>query len=979
MAQSKGFKEIRQDFINFFQDKYAHQFVRSSAVIPLDDPTLLFANAGMNQFKPIFLGTVDPNSDMAKWKRAVNSQKCIRAGGKHNDLDDVGKDVYHHTFFEMLGNWSFGDFFKKEICKWSFELLTGVYGLNKDRIYVTYFGGNKAANLDPDEECRQIWVDVGIDPARILPFDMKDNFWEMGETGPCGPCSEIHYDRIGGRDASALVNMDDPDVIEIWNLVFIQFNRENDGSLRQLPSKHVDTGMGFERLVSVIQDKNSNYDTDVFVPLFNAIQEKTGARLYTGKVGADDTDGVDMAYRVVADHARTLTIALSDGGRPDNVGRGYVLRRILRRAIRFIEKLGGKPGALSSLVPVVVGLLGDTFPELNKDPELVMDIINDEEQQFLKTLSRGKRLLERTIEKLTDSKVLPGEIAWKLYDTYGFPFDLTQLMSEEQGLTVDIEGYEKAKVAAQLLSQAKISQLNTTVDLDVHAISELRDQKVPITDDSAKYNYSSLSDKKDSVYRFESCQGTVLAIRKDKAFVQQVTDTELIGLILDATNFYAEQGGQEHDTGFMIKGESGAEVEFQVLQVKVYGGYIMHIGHLIGNSTEGDQALSLKVGDLLRLEINQERRKLIMNNHTGTHVLNYALRAVLNETDQKGSLVAADKLRFDFTCKSAMTSAQIKNAEQIARELIDKNEEVYAKDSPLSAAKAVKGLRAVFDETYPDPVRIVSIGVPVEDLLSDPSSPAGMNTSVEFCGGTHLKRCGHIGDFVITSEEAIAKGIRRILCVTGPEASRSISNLAKLENSVNELKVVIEANKSQFDTLAKELVKKIIELQDEVNKQDISYWKKDELRSSLNSLKKQIDDHERAIKAAQITEVGNVGKQLATEQMGAKFMVEVLNAGWNAKALDIALKNVRTVSPSTAALFFSVDEEAKKIICLSSVPKETKEKGLKANEWINNITALINGKGGGKDESAQAMGSNVSALDEAVKLSREFAALKLGN
>lgn len=551
---------------------------------------------------------MDPNSDMSKWKRAVNTQKCIRAGGKHNDLDDVGKDVYHHTFFEMLGNWSFGDFFKKEICKWSFELLTQVYGLDKDRIYVTYFGGNKAANLDPDEECRQIWVDVGIDPSRILPFDMKDNFWEMGETGPCGPCSEIHYDRIGGRDASALVNMDDPDVLEIWNLVFIQFNRENDGSLRPLPSKHVDTGMGFERLVSVIQDKSSNYDTDVFVPLFNAIQEKTGARTYTGKVGTDDSDGIDMAYRVVADHARTLTIALSDGGRPDNVGRGYVLRRILRRAIRFIEKLGGKPGALSSMVPVVVDLLGDTFPELNKDPELVMDIINDEEQQFLKTLSRGKRLLEKTIEKLTDTKVLPGDIAWKLYDTYGFPFDLTQLMSEEQGLTVDMEGFEKAKVAAQLASQAKVSQLNTTVDLDVHAISELREQKVPITDDAAKYNYSSLSDKMDSVYRFDSCKGTVLAIRKDKTFVQQVSDTELMGLILDATNFYAEAGGQEHDTGFMIKGDAGAEVEFQVLQVKVYGGYIVHIGHLIGgNPTEGDQGLSIKVGDSLRLEINQVR------------------------------------------------------------------------------------------------------------------------------------------------------------------------------------------------------------------------------------------------------------------------------------------------------------------------------------------------------------------------------------
>lgn len=542
---------------------------------------------------------------MSKYKRVVNSQKCIRAGGKHNDLDDVGKDSYHHTFFEMLGNWSFGDFFKREICHWSFELLTKVYGLEKDRIYVTYFGGNKAANLEPDEEARKIWSEIGIDPEKILPFDMKDNFWEMGETGPCGPCSEIHYDRIGGRNAAALVNMDDPNVIEIWNLVFIQFNRENDGLLVPLPKKHVDTGMGFERIVSVIQDKTSNYDTDIFEPLFKAIQENTGAPNYTGKLGDDDTNGIDMAYRVVADHVRTLTIALSDGGRPDNVGRGYVLRRILRRAVRYIEKLGGKPGAFGSLVPVVVQTLGDFFPELNKDPQLVMDIINEEELQFLKTLSRGKRLLKTAIEKLEGSKILPGDIAWKLYDTYGFPIDLTRLMVEEHGLCVDMEGFEKAKAQAQLISQAKISQLDTKVELDVHAISELRDHlKIPVTNDLPKYNYNSLTDKKDSVYRFESCQGKVLAIRKEKSFVQEVSDTDLIGIILDSTNFYAEAGGQEHDTGYMIKenDDNNVEIEFKVVQVKSFGGYVVHIGYLMQESSGQSKLL---VNDVLRLEIDQ--------------------------------------------------------------------------------------------------------------------------------------------------------------------------------------------------------------------------------------------------------------------------------------------------------------------------------------------------------------------------------------
>ncbi|RWS11029.1 alanine--tRNA ligase: cytoplasmic-like protein, partial [Dinothrombium tinctorium] len=960
--------EIRQKFIDFFVEKYEHQYVKSSSVIPHDDPTLLFANAGMNQFKPIFLGTVDPNCDAAKYRRVVNTQKCIRAGGKHNDLDDVGKDVYHHTFFEMLGNWSFGDFFKKEICQWSWELLTDVFGLKKDRLYVTYFGGNEELGLEPDNECKDIWINlVGVHPSRVLPFAMKDNFWEMGETGPCGPCSEIHYDKIGDRDAAYLVNMDDPDVIEIWNLVFIQYNRENDGSLSLLPKKHIDTGMGFERLTSVIQGKPSNYDTDIFQPFFEAIQQLTNCREYSGKVGKDDVDGIDMAYRVLADHARTLTIALADGGRPDNVGRGYVLRRILRRAVRYAtEKFNAKPGTFASLVPVVVNTLGNVFLELKKDPQTIIDIINEEEAQFLKTLSRGRKLLERAISK-TDSNILPGDIAWRLYDTYGFPIDLTCLMVEEKGLTVDMAGYETCKTRAQLMSQSKTLQEDIGINLDVHAISELKDvKKVPLTNDSAKYNYNAECNSPDANYKFEPCTGVVLALRRQKTFVNSVDFGNDCGVILDNTSFYAEAGGQIYDTGYMIKeGVDGEEdVEFEVKEVQPHGGYIIHMGKVISGR--------IKVGDQLKLVIDETRRKLIMNNHTGTHVLNFALRKVLaSEADQRGSLVAPDRLRFDFTNNGAMTATQVCEAEKIAREVIDRNEEVFAKDATLAEAKAIKGLRAVFDETYPDPVRVVSIGIPVEDLLSDPDGPGGLSTSVEFCGGTHLRRSGHIGNFVISSEEAIAKGIRRIIALTGPEATKAMKKAEMYENLVNELKEKIDKEKNTD----KQLVKQIVDLIEEISQSNISYWKKDDLRTKLNNLKKKIDNIEKASKASVLNETVEQAKAIIEQNKDQPFIVEVLSAGSNSKAVDAALKQMRTMAPKTPALFISHDD--KKVICLSSVPNNGVESGLKANEWVQSIAELIKGKGGGKPESAQASGNEISKVDEAVAIARKFAKSKL--
>ncbi|XP_018310345.1 alanine--tRNA ligase, cytoplasmic isoform X2 [Mycetomoellerius zeteki] len=960
--------QIRQTYINFFRHK-EHEYVHSSSTIPHDDPTLLFTNAGMNQFKPIFLGTVDPNSDMAKWVRVVNSQKCIRAGGKHNDLDDVGKDVYHHTFFEMMGNWSFGDYFKKEICAWAWEFLTKVLKLPADRLYVTYFGGDEKSGLAPDDECKNLWLSLGVPASHVLPGNLKDNFWEMGETGPCGPCSELHYDRIGDREAAHLVNMDDPDVLEIWNLVFIQYNRELDG-LKLLPKKHVDCGLGLERLVSVIQNKRANYDTDLFMPLFAAIEKGTGAPPYQGKVGADDVNGIDMAYRVLADHARTLTIALADGGVPDNTGRGYVLRRILRRAIRYAtEKLNAKQGFFGSLVNVVVDLLGDVFPEIRKDPQSIIEIINEEESQFLKTLSRGRNLLNRTIAKLESANIVPGDVAWRLYDTYGFPIDLTQLMTEEKGLKIDMAGYEESKKQAQLISQNKAGGVDDQINLDVHAITELQKQGVKPTDDTPKYDYKVTNEIKYKEYEFASCIGTVIALRRAKTFVNEVSSGEEVGILLDKTNFYAEQGGQIYDEGFLVKVDDET-TEIRIKNVQVRAGYVLHIG-IVGEGT-------LRKGDKVHANVDTERRRFVMANHSATHVLNYALRKVLGtEVDQKGSLVAPDRLRFDFTNKGPMTGQQLQETELVAITMIMKNEKIYAKESNLAIAKTIQGLRAMFEETYPDPVRVVSVGIPVENLEKDPLSTAALETSVEFCGGTHLHYTSHIGYLTIVSEDAIAKGIRRIVALTGPEARKAIRTAKILQEQLTEFEAAVQ-NKKKFEMKSKECMRKIVELTKEISHSLIpAYWK-DYMRNTLKELKKSHDDNERAANAAVVTTVVQTAQSIIESKIGCKVLVEVLEAYSNTKALDQALKKIRDLSPGTSALLISVDHDVKKIFALSSVPKSAVYEGLKANEWIQAIAPLMQGKGGGKYESAQASGSNIACLNEIVSKANEFANQKLG-
>ncbi|XP_009999343.1 PREDICTED: LOW QUALITY PROTEIN: alanine--tRNA ligase, cytoplasmic [Chaetura pelagica] len=948
MAAPLTASQIRQRFIDFFKAN-KHTYVHSSSTIPLDDPTLLFANAGMNQFKPIFLNTIDPSHPLAKLSRATNTQKCIRAGGKHNDLDDVGKDVYHHTFFEMLGSWSFGDYFKELACKLALDLLTKEFGIPAERLYVTYFGGNEAAGLQPDLECKQIWLDLGLAEGRILPGNMKDNFWEMGDTGPCGPCSEIHYDRIGDRDASHLVNQDDPNVLEIWNLVFIQFNREADGTLKPLPKKSIDTGMGLERLVSVLQNKMSNYDTDLFLPYFEAIQKGTGARPYLGQVGAEDADGIDMAYRVLADHARTITLALSDGGRPDNTGRGYVLRRILRRAVRYShEKLNAPKGFFATLVDVVVQSLGDAFPELKKDPDMVKDIINEEEDQFLKTLSRGRRILDRKIQSLGDSKTIPGDTAWLLYDTY-----------------VDMEGFEEERKNAQLKSQGKGAGGEDLLMLDIYAIEELRARGLEVTDDSPKYSYAS---DQSGAYDFGSLVATVQAIRREKRFVEEVSTGQECGIVLDQTCFYAEQGGQIYDQGYMVKEDESREdkTEFTVKNVQVRGGYVLHIGTLYG---------SLKVGDQVHLSIDESRRRPVMSNHTATHILNFALRSVLGEAEQRGSLVAPDRLRFDFTAKGALSSQEIKKVEGIANQMIEEAKPVYAKDCPLAAAKAIQGLRAVFDETYPDPVRVVSIGIPVEDLLADPSGPAGSITSIEFCGGTHLQNSSHAGPFVIVSEEAIAKGIRRIVAVTGAEARKALRKVDSLRKVLSALEAKVKVQTAPN----KDVQKEITDLGETLATAVIPQWQKDELREAVKALKKVMDDLDRASKADIQKRVLEKTKQVIESHPNQPLVIMEMENGASAKALNESLKLFKTHSPQTAAMLFAVDTEAGRITCLCQVPQEAASRGLKANQWVQEVSGLMDGKGGGKDVSAQATGRNVGCLQDALRLATDFARPRLGD
>ncbi|EPE10223.1 alanyl-trna synthetase [Ophiostoma piceae UAMH 11346] len=945
--------KVRQTFLEYFEER-GHTIVPSSSVVPHNDPTLLFTNAGMNQFKPIFLGTVTKTDPLASLKRAVDTQKCIRAGGKHNDLDDVGKDSYHHTFFEMLGNWSFGDYFKKEAIEMSWDLLTKVYGLDPSRLYVTYFEGNPAMDLEPDLEAKNLWRSVGVADDHIIPGNMKDNFWEMGDQGPCGPCSEVHYDKVGGRNAADLVNQDDPLVVEIWNNVFIQFDRQADKSLKSLPAKHVDTGMGYERLVSALQNKISNYATDIFTPLFDRVQEVTGARAYTDKYGKDDVDGIDTAYRVVADHIRLLTFSMADGAVPNNDGRGYVVRRVLRRGVRYARKyFNAEIGSFfSQILPALVEQMGGQFPEIIKKQADIKEILDEEEEAFSRTLDRGERQFEKYAAAAAKSGAdkLSGADVWRLYDTFGFPEDLTQLMAEERGLTIDKEEVNVAREKAREASKSVKEAVQTFAKLNVHQIAELENEhKLERPDSDAKFLRGDINSSVQLIYT-----GT--------GFAKTTKDIPLntpIGLLLDKTNFYAESGGQVADTGRIIIDDVA---EFKVLDVQEFGGFVVHNGYM--------ESGELSSGDKVLCEFDELRRQPIRNNHTGTHVLNHALREVLgDDINQKGSLVDQDKLRFDFSHKAAVSLTEIKKIEAMSNADIRSNLGVFYKEVDLASAREIEGVRAVFGETYPDPVRVVSVGVDVDELLKTPKNPDWRKYSVEFCGGTHVEKTGQIKDLIIVEESGIAKGIRRIVAYTGDAAHRAQREATLFGERIDALE------KLPFSAEKETEIKTAVQ---DLNQLAISAVSKDELRTRFAKVQKEVLDEQKKRQKAELkTAVTTVTDHFAKpENKDSKYFVGHLPISANAKAISEVMNHFRNKDKERSVYIFG-GSPSDGVVHGVFVGTDLAAKGVTAEQWSTAVSEVVGGKAGGKEPARQGSGTKPDKLHEGVARAEEWLAEKL--
>ncbi len=966
--------QIRQSFLDFFREKQ-HTIVPSSSLLP-DAPNLLFTNAGMNQFVPIFLGQQKP-----PWTppRVADTQKCIRAGGKHNDLEDVGLDTYHHTFFEMLGNWSFGDYFKKEAIEWAWELLVDRWKFPAQRLYATVYKPGPGEPSAFDQEAHDHWArlfrEADLDPAiHVVSGGKNDNFWMMGDTGPCGPCSEVHVDLTPDGDTrGALVNKEDPRCIEIWNLVFIQFNADPDGTFSPLPQRHVDTGMGFERATAIIQGtKNltdfsgtiSNYETDIFRPIFDELEKLSGKKYKStipkhGSAGESDQEKIDVAFRVIADHIRALSFAIADGIIPSNEGRGYVLRRILRRAVRYGRTLGFHEPFFFKLVDVLAQTMGGVFPELRAKHESIKETIRREEEGFNKTLDVGVALFEEAVEmvdsfesgafesggfpaqfrafktsrerdwkdreelgvftRTEDGKVfkeIAAALAFKLYDTYGFPLDLTELMARERGLTVDVAGFEK--LMEEQRERGRKAQKKETISVEE---GELK---------VAPTNFLG--------YDFLEAEAVVETVLPGKK-------PDELNIIVDRTPFYAEMGGQVGDRGLLhVPGHDRTEVgQLCVIDTQKRGDVFVHRAALV-------EGRAPEPGEAVRVSVDVERRHAIERHHTVTHLLHWALHEVVSrDAAQKGSYVGPDKLTFDFS-SAALTKQQVRDVEKLVNEKIAENAPVSWTEIPYAKAKQREDIIQFFGEKYGDTVRVLQVG----------GTPRALNGySMELCGGTHVRSTSEIGPFRIVKEEAIAAGVRRIEAVAGDaarawadkEAARQQEKFEMLARKkadagalpVFESKAETAEMLRQIDARAAQLEK--IDL-------DVREWEKKNAKSAEAEVRSR---------AAQIA------NELAASYTGKKFCVaEVPNA--DGKLLQAIVDGLK--SRFNGPIFLAGEKDGN-VALITSVPKELTAK-FQANKLIQQIAPMVDGKGGGRPENAQGAGKDVSKIEIALAKAMEL-------
>jgi len=869
-------RDIRKTFLEFFAQK-KHQIVPSAPMVLKDDPTLMFTNAGMNQFKDLFLG----NSPIV-YSRIADSQKCLRVSGKHNDLEEVGHDTYHHTMFEMLGNWSFGDYFKQEAIDWAWELLTDVYKIDKERLYATVFEGSKEENVPQDTEALEIWK-KHLPMSRILTGNKKDNFWEMGDTGPCGPCSEVHIDLRSNEerakvDGATLVNKSDPEVIEIWNLVFIQFNRKADGSLEQLPKKHVDTGMGFERLCRVIQLKTSNYDSDVFQPIIQAI-----ALLSNKKYGAGKE--TDIAMRVIADHIRTISFAIADGQLPSNNKAGYVIRRILRRAIRYsytFLEMGHT--FMAQLIEPLIQTMGDAYPELVAQKQLIERVITQEEEAFLHTLEAGIKSLDKlmTAAKANHESSISGKSAFELYDAQGFPLDLTQLILRENNLTVNLDEFN-----AEMQKQKERARNASAVD----------------TDDWVILNPSMEVDFVG--YDMLDCDAEILRYRK---ITQK--KKEFYQIVLNRTPFYAESGGQVGDSGWLVNGDE----KIEITDTKKENNLIIHFA----------EKMPSDVSATFTAKIDSGKRKETANNHSATHLLHAALRQVLgNHVEQKGSLVNSEYLRFDFSHFSRLTDEEINKVETIVNQKIRENIALQELRSvPMEKAKQM-GAMALFGEKYGDSVRVISFNP---------------EFSTELCGGTHVKATGQIGLLKITSESAIAAGIRRIEAITGAKAFDFLNENLK---TVNELKLFLKSPQN---------------LQQNIEK----------LMDENAALRKQVEVFEKHKLSIMVDDIS----KRAIFYNGVNLIAEKVDVDSPAMFKDLSFRLNSAIQNPVIVLGAELNGKAN--ISLMIDKQLVASKNLNAGKSIREIAKEIQGGGGGQDYYATAGGNQPENIDKALQKAIEI-------